>query len=92
MGRKSRLKKFRRENKLNIQQNINPGQLPVWQDAEGLHSLIPGIPPSEEKLAEMTAVYQKNIRNSEIFTLMVKQFGKEKAEEMLNEFKMELRP
>ena len=92
MGRKSRLKKFRRENKLNNQQDINPGQLPVWQDAEGLHSLIPGLPPSEEKLAEMTAAYQENIRNSEIFTLMVKQFGKEKAEEMLKDFKVEIKP
>ena len=92
MGRKSRLKKLRRENKLNNQQNINPDQLPMWQDTDGLHSIIPGEPPSEEKLAEMTAVYQKKIRNSEIFTLMVKQFGKEKAEEMLKEFKVEIRP
>jgi len=92
MGRKSRLKKLRRENKLNNQQNINPEQLPVWQDSEGLHTLMPGEPPSEEKLAEMTAVYQKNIRNSEIFTFMVKQFGKKKAEEMLKECKVELRP
>ena len=92
MGRKSRIKKLKRGNKLNNQQNINPEQLPVWQDAEGLHTIMPGESPSEEKLAEMTADYQKNIRNSEIFTLMVKQFGKEKAEEMLREFKVELRP
>jgi hypothetical protein len=92
MGRKSRLKKLRRENKLNNQQDINPDQLPLWQDAEGLHALMPGQPPSEEKLEEMTAAYQENIRNSEIFTLMVKQFGKEKAEEMLKEFKVEIRP
>ena len=92
MGRKSRLKKIRRENKGKSVEHFNPDQLPVWQDAEGLHSLMPGQPPSEEKLAEMTAVYQKNIRNSEIFTLMVEQFGKEKAEDMLKEFKVEIRP
>jgi len=99
MGRKSRLKKIRRENREKLGGNINPEQLPtcqstdlMWQDSEGLHSLMPGQPPSEEKLAEITAAYQKNIRNSEIFTLMVKQYGKEKAEEMLKEFKVELRP
>jgi len=78
MGRKSRLKKLRRESKLNNQQDINPEQLPVWQDSEGLHSIMPGEPPSEEKLAEMTAAYQKNIRNSPLFTEMVKQFGQKK--------------
>lgn len=92
MGRKSRLKKLRRENKDQFDGNFNPDQLPAWQDMDGLHALMPGHPPSEEKIGEMTAVYQKNIRNSEIFTLMVKQFGKEKAEEMLKEFKVEIRP
>jgi hypothetical protein len=91
MGRKSRLKKLRRDNREKFSSDFNPDQLPMWQDMEGLHAITPGHPPSEEKLAEMTAVYQKNIRNSEIFTLMVKQFGKEKAEEMLKEFKVEIR-
>jgi len=92
MGRKSRLKKLRRENREKFGGDFNPDQLPFWQDSEGLHTITPGHPPSEEKLAEMTAVYQKNIRNSEIFTLMVKQFGKKKAEEMLKDFKVEIKP
>lgn len=92
MGRKSRLKKLRRENKAKPGVDINPDQLPVWQDSEGLHSIMPGEPPSEEKLAEMTAAYQKNIRNSPLFKEMVKQFGKEKAEKLLKECKVELRP
>lgn len=92
MGRKSRLKNLRRENKAKSGSDINPDQLPLWQDAEGLHSIMPGLPPSEDKLAEMTADYQKNIRNSPLFTEMVKQFGRQKAEEMLKEFKVELRP
>ena len=99
MGRKSRLKKLRRENRKKLGSDFNPDRLPtcqssdlMWQDSEGLHTITPGHPPSEEKLAEMTAVYQKNIRNSEIFTLMVKQFGKKKAEEMLKEFKVEIKP
>ena len=92
MGRKSRLKKLRRENKLNNQQDINPEQLPFWQDKEGVHTLMPGLPPSEEKLAEITAEYQQNIRNSPIFTEMVEQFGKERAEELLQECQVELRP
>ena len=92
MSRKSRLKKLRRESKLINQQDINPDQLPLWQDMEGLHALMPGLPPSKEKLAEMTAAYQKNIRNSVLFTEMVKLYGKKKAEELLKECKVELKP
>ena len=99
MGRKSRLKKLIRENKAKPGIDINPDQLPAspstdlnLQDSEGLHSIMPGEPPSEEKLAEMTAAYQKNIRNSPLFKEMVKQFGKEKAEKLLKECKVELRP
>ena len=85
MGKKSRLKKLRRENKAKLGGDINPEQLPasqstdlIWQDSEGLHSIMPGQPPSEEKLAEMAAEYQRKIRKSPLFTEMVQAYGKKK--------------
>jgi len=50
------------------------------------------LPPSPEKLAEMTKSYQQNIRNSALFDEWVCQFGVKKAEEMLKECRAELRP
>lgn len=91
MGRKSRHKKPKRKNNSKPPGGIHPDQLPYWQDMEGVHTLIPGLPPTKEKLAEMTAIYQTNIRNSDIFTEMVNQFGQEKAEEMLKEFKIKIK-
>lgn len=91
MGRKRRPKKSKYKKKSKLSGNSNPDQLLYWQDMEGVHALLPGLPPSKEKLAEMTAIYHSNIRNSEIFTEMVKQFGQEKAEEMLKEFKIKIK-
>lgn len=50
----------------------------------------PGPPPSPEQLEKMTEEYQKQIRNSSMWDLMVKQFGEERAEEMLREFRVKL--
>jgi hypothetical protein len=65
----------------------------MWQDEKGqVHSLMPGLPPNPEELEDMTRVYQENIRNSPLWEMMVKQFGLEKAEELLKECRVELRP
>ena len=63
----------------------------AWPDQDGIHYLVPGSPPTPEKLEEMTKQYQKNIRNSPLWGMMVKQFGKEKAEELLKGCRAELR-
>lgn len=64
----------------------------MWQDDHGqVHSLIPGSPPTTEKLDEMTRVYQENIRKSPLWDMLVKQFGSEKAEELLRECRVEVR-
>lgn len=64
----------------------------MFQDEGGeVHSLVAGAPPSKEKLEEMTRVYQENIRNSPLWDMMVSQFGLEKAEELIKEFRVELR-
>lgn len=52
----------------------------------GLHAIIPDGPPADIEALERS--YRENIRNSPIFDEMVKKFGKERAEELLKEFKV----
>jgi hypothetical protein len=53
---------------------------------------LPGSPPTPEKLEEMTRQYQENIRNSPMWGEMVRKFGRAKAEELLKQCRVELRP
>ena len=73
-------------------QEKTPASLPTysWMEKDGFHSLIPGTTLSSEQLENMTKVYQKNIRNSPIWDEMVKQYGKEKAEKLLKEFRVKI--
>ena len=82
MGKKSRLKKLRHE---------LPTNAPLmWPVEDGIQALVPGQPPSGEELAAMTSAYQERIRKSPLWDLMVKEFGEQKAVEMLSEFKAKL--
>jgi len=63
-----------------------------WQAKDGFHALLPGSPPTPEKLEDLTRQYQENIRNSPMWSEMVRKFGRAKAEELLKECKVELRP
>jgi hypothetical protein len=85
MGKKSRNKRLKK-----ISQNIN---LPIFShmDEDGLHALIPGEPPSDDKLKEMTKKHQENIRNSPLWGELLRIYGKEKAEELLLQFRIEIR-
>ena len=81
---KNRKKKERRDN-----ENGDP-PIYFWQDKEGFHSLIPGERPSPEQVEEMTRKYQEEIRNSPLWDDMLKQFGREKAEELLKECRVKV--
>lgn len=59
---------------------------------DGMHYISPGLPPSPEQIEEMTRDYQNNIRNSELFETWVKEFGIEKAEELLRECRVKIEP
>ena len=61
-----------------------------WLEGNEMHTIIPGEAPSEAQLEEMTREYQRQIRNSPLFEMMVKEYGKEKAEELLKEYRMKL--
>jgi hypothetical protein len=62
-----------------------------WLDDDGLHVLVPSAPPSPEMLAKATRIYQENIRNSPIWDKIVGEFGKEEAERLLKQFRVEVR-
>lgn len=62
-----------------------------WQEDDGMHYVMPGIPPTPEEIERMTLEYQKNIRSSPVFDAWVEEFGLEKAEELLKDFRVEIR-
>lgn len=83
MGKKSRLKKLRRE--------PSPGDaVLMWPSEEGIQALMPGEPPSASELAALSAAYQQRVRESPLWDAMVKELGEQKAAEVLKEFKAKL--
>lgn len=91
MRKKSR--RLRREQKKKA--NFNEYDLPPgtihWQEGNEMHFLTPGIPSSAEEIAELTRIYQENIKNSDVFEYWVNEFGLAKAEEMVQECRYEVR-
>lgn len=61
-----------------------------WTEGNEMHTIMPGEAPSEAQLEEMTREYQRQIRNSPLFEMMVKEYGKEEAEKLLKECRMKL--
>ena len=60
--------------------------------SDGYHAFIAGERPSESELDKMTAEYRANIRKSPLWKEIIRQYGDQKAEEILKECKVELRP
>ena len=56
----------------------------------GITFAIPGDKPLPEEVEKITKAYQEEIRNSPIWGEMVKEFGEEKASEMLKECKAKI--
>jgi hypothetical protein len=58
--------------------------VPMWMDEQGVHALLPGSPEADtyERLTEQ---YQQNIRNSPMWDEMVREFGLQKAEQLLKQ-------
>jgi hypothetical protein len=82
MGKKSRLKKLRRD-------GVADGPL-MWNSEEGVHALELGQPPMATQVAAMTTAYQERIRKSPLWNQIVKEFGEQKAAEMLKEFTVKI--
>ena len=62
-----------------------------WMDEEGIHFVDKGSLPSPEELERMTIEYQKNIKKSHVWKIMVEEYGLEKAEIMLKEFQVQVK-
>jgi len=84
MGKKSRFKKERREG------GVGGADALMWMGEDGVHSIGVGQPPSQLETAAMAEAYQQRIRNSPLWDKMVKEFGEQKASEMLKEFKVRI--
>jgi hypothetical protein len=68
----------------------NPSELPVtWADEEGMYIISKGEKPTASEIEKMLKEYQNQVRSSPLWDEMVNEFGKEKAEELLKEFKAE---
>jgi len=95
--RKKKKKKKRLRNRSSSQQPeanndlIFPPAGLSWMEGDGLHALIPAEKPSEAQIQKITEQYQREIRKSPLFKEWVKQFGKQKAAEMLKECRFEVR-
>ena len=85
MGKKSRLKRERREGGVG---GVGGVDALMRMDEDGVHALGIGQPPSLLETAAMTEAYQQRIRNSPLWDKIVKEFGEQKATEMLKEFKV----
>jgi hypothetical protein len=62
--------------------------LPMWLDEQGMHAMLPGSPDAET-FARMTEIYQQKIRQSPLWDQMVREFGPEKAEQLLKQCRAE---
>ncbi len=86
-----------RKKKNRLHKRARPKKSPVtpsaiqWTSEDGLHTVQPGLPPSPEQIEAVTKEYQKQIRNSPLWDKMVEQVGEEQAQEMLKEFRCEVR-
>ena len=62
-----------------------------WVDKEGMYFVGNGVQPSQEERERMTIEYQMKIKKSPIWEMMVKEYGEDKAEEMLKEFQVQVK-
>ena len=66
---------------------------PVWAESDGsMHAILPGDAPDEAELERLSKSYQEGIRNSPMWTDMVKEFGEAKAEKLLAQCRAEVHP
>jgi hypothetical protein len=63
----------------------------AWLDDEGLHVVQPGETLAAPPLDALTRAYQAHIRSSPLWDEMVREFGAEQAEQLLQEFRVEQR-
>jgi len=83
MGKKSRLKKERRV-------AMEFAGSPTWTEDGSIQTIMKGERPSPEKLEEMEKAYQNKIRQSPMWDMMIKEYGKAEAEKLLLQCKVKI--
>ncbi len=63
----------------------------MYGDNEGIHVVGKRNKPSKTEIESMTKKYQENVKNSPLWNEMLREFGRERAEQILKEFKVETR-
>jgi hypothetical protein len=71
-----------------MQQQMDEGS---WIDDAGVNIVGKGIPPTPEEQEIMTKEYQKKIKGSPMWEQMVNEYGEEKANEILKDFKVQVK-
>ena len=72
--------------------SINTQESPsTWADKDGVHVIAEGEKPTPSEIEQMTKEYQNKVRNSPMWDDMVSEYGLEKAEELLKEFKADVK-
>lgn len=93
MAKKRKRAKIRNKKNNRPKQNIaatQPG-LMAWVEQDGIHALIPGVRPAEAQIEEMNLIYQEKLRHTPLWDEMIKQFGREKAEEVLKQCRIDIK-
>jgi hypothetical protein len=63
----------------------------AWLENDGIHVVSSGPLPSEAALGQMTRRCQERLRRSPLWAQMVKEYGEEKADQLLRQCRVELR-
>jgi len=85
MGRKERARRAARS------QGKGPDAASLWVADDGVHALVPGPQPSSGLLERLSHRFRENLRGSPLWDEMVKELGKERAEELLQQCRAESR-
>ena len=62
----------------------------MWTEDGDVHTIMKGERPSPEKLEEMEKAYQNKIKQSPMWDMMVKEYGKAEAEKLLLQCKVKI--
>ena len=82
MGKKkNRNKRHKKRNP----QTATPRSPLGWMDEGGVHALLPAKQPPPEFLELLTENFQREVRNSPLWDQIVREFGEEEAEKLIQQ-------
>ena len=93
MARKRRQRKRKKSKKESSpNQSAEVFAASVWSDDDSIHALLPENLSDPETLDKFNQLFQENIRNSVLWDQLVEEYGEEKAEVLLKEFRFNSAP